>query len=173
MLVKKVNSVVILGIAALIFFGGFIAFGGNNATAGDKKATPITKMEASKDAKASEVQQKQESAKIIAYYFHGNVRCPTCIKLEEYSGEAINQGFSNEIKNGRLEFKSLNVDEETNSHYIKDYSLVSRSLVLSKIENGKEVKWKNLDMIWNLVRDHDKFMEYVKTETKKMMEEKS
>lgn len=171
---KKVNSMVILGVAALIVFGGFIAFGGKNATAGDKKdPSASTKTEASKDAKTSEVQQKQEGAKIIAYYFHGNVRCPTCIKLEEYSGEAVNQGFIDEIKNGRLEFKSLNVDEETNSHYIKDYSLVSRSLVLSKIENGKEVKWKNLDMIWNLVRDHDKFIEYVKAETKKMMEEKS
>lgn len=124
-------------------------------------------------AQAEETRQKKKDVKVVAYYFHGDVRCPTCMKLEEYSGEAVNQGFVEETKKGALEFKAVNVDQDANSHFIKDYQLVSKALVLSRIENGKEVKWKNLDKIWTLVRDHDKYIEYVKDETKKMMEDKS
>lgn len=172
---KKIKSLLVLGLIALVAFGGFMAFDSSKATAEDKKTTAVLKSEVPKDTKntSSEVQQKQEGAKVIAYYFHGNVRCPTCMKLEEYSGEAVNQGFAEEIKKGSLEFIPLNVDQDANSHYIKDYALVSKALVLSKTVKGKEVKWKNLDMIWNLVRDHDKFIEYVRDETKKMIEEKS
>lgn len=168
---KAIKAAVVLSLIAVTIITVSFSLDGHKAEASDKKeVTPATEK-----AKASpaEVQKKQEGIKVVAYYFHGNVRCPTCMKLEEYSGEAINQGFSDEIKKGSLEFKSVNIDEGSNSHFVQDYQLVTRSLVISKIENGKEVKWKNLDMIWNLVRDHDKYIEYVKEETKKMIEDKS
>ncbi len=172
---KIVKKVVILGFIAIVAFGGFMAFENSQTTAAEKKAVTETKAEPSKDTKgaADEVQQKQEGAKVVVYYFHGNVRCPSCIKLEEYSGEAINNGFQKELSAGAVEFKSINVDEEPNRHFIQEYQLVSRSVVVSKIENGKEVKWKNLDMIWHLVGNHDKYVEYIKNETQNIIEGKS
>lgn len=172
---KTVKKIVIFGFIAIVAFGGFMTFGNSQTTAAEKKAVTEPKAEPAKDTKgtAAEVQQKQEAAKVVVYYFHGNVRCPSCIKLEEYSGEAINNGFQKELSDGTVEFKSINVDEEANKHFIQEYQLVSRSVVVSKIEKGKEVKWKNLDMIWQLVSNHDKYVEYIKNETKNIIEGKS
>ncbi len=47
--------------------------------------------------------------KIIAYYFHGNVRCPTCHKMEQYTKEAIEKNFKDELANGLLVVKTVNV----------------------------------------------------------------
>jgi hypothetical protein len=58
----------------------------------------------------------------------------------------------------------VNVDEPENKHFIQDYQLVTRSLVLSLMSDGKEKKWKNLPDVWKLVRDKEKFYQYVKDE---------
>ena len=39
----------------------------------------------------------------------------------------------------------VNVDEPANEHFIKDYQLYSKSIVIVKMQDGKELKWENLD----------------------------
>jgi len=39
---------------------------------------------------------------VVAFYFHGNVRCATCRKLEAYTDEAIHSGFANALDDGVL-----------------------------------------------------------------------
>ena len=51
-------------------------------------------------------------------------------------------------------------------HYLKDYGLYTKSLILSRVRDGREVQWKNLDKIWELVHDKDKYIEYVQDETR-------
>lgn len=84
------------------------------------------------------------NSKVIAYYFHGTHRCPTCLTIERYSHEAIENFFSNELRDRKLEFKPLNVEESENRHYIQNYQLYTRSLVIALYKNDKQVKWKNL-----------------------------
>ena len=100
--------------------------------------------------------------KIIAYYFHGNFRCPTCHRLEEYSREAIELNFSAALASGKLEFKVINTDEGANAHFIKDYQLYTKSLILSLVKDGRQVKWINLNKIWEYNGNKQKFIDYVK-----------
>ncbi len=102
--------------------------------------------------------------KVIAYYFHTTMRCPTCHKLELYSKEAIEKNFPAELVSGELEFKAVNVENKGNEHFVRDYQLYTKSLVLSLVKAGKEVKSKNLVAIWELVGNKDKFSSYVKEE---------
>jgi hypothetical protein len=102
--------------------------------------------------------------KIIVYYFYGAVRCPTCHKLEQYSKEAIESNFKNELLSGKLEFKAVNLEDRGNEHFVSDYQLYTKSLVISLVENGKEVKSKNLVKIWEYVGSKDKFFNYVTSE---------
>lgn len=104
--------------------------------------------------------------KVIAYYFHGSFRCSTCHKLEEYSKDAINTSFKDEIENGTLEVKSINVEEKGNEHFVDEYKLYTKSLVLSKVKDSKEIEYKNLDKIWEYVRDKEKFYDYVTSQTR-------
>jgi hypothetical protein len=109
--------------------------------------------------------------KVIAYYFHGTNRCATCLTIERYSREAIEKYFSQEIREGTLEFKPLNVDEPENRHYIQDYQLYTRSLVLALYKDDKQLKWKNLSEVWAYVKDKERFYQYVKDETERFLQE--
>jgi thiol-disulfide isomerase/thioredoxin len=104
------------------------------------------------------------STKVIVYYFHGMVRCPTCYKLEQYIREAVENNFKNELVSTKLEFKAVNVEDKVNGHYVNDYQLYAKSLILSLVKNGKETKWKNLNKIWEYVGNKQRFIDYVKSE---------
>src|SRR5512137_2667647 len=63
---------------------------------------------------------EQVPHKVIAYYFHTNTRCSTCIKIEQYSKEAIEQGFPEELKKGTLEMRIVNYENPENRHFMQD-----------------------------------------------------
>lgn len=102
--------------------------------------------------------------KVIAYYFHTNTRCSTCIKIEQYSHEAIEQGFPYELKAGTLELRVVNYEQPENRHFIQDYKLVSKSLVLVNMVDGKQTRWTNLKLVWQLTGHKDAFLNYVRKE---------
>jgi len=98
---------------------------------------------------------------IVATYFHGDLRCATCKKLEAYARDAVEKTFPAEIVSGTVAFKTVNVDRPENEDFNHDYSLVTRSLVITEELNGKVVRWTNLDKIWQLVRDEVAYKDYV------------
>ena len=126
-----------------------------------------------KDESPPQIALTSQDAKVVVYYFHGNVRCTTCKKIEKYSREAVEHYFPNELKNGKLVFRTMNVEEAANHHYIQDYQLFSKSLVVSLEKQGKEVTWKNLTDVWKLVGDKDKFFQYVQDEVEKFLKQAS
>ena len=115
--------------------------------------------------------QSSPQAKVIAYYFHGSFRCVTCTNMEKYSKEALETHFKDELASGKLEFKAVNVEEKGNEHFVNDYQLYTKSLILSMVKGGKEVKSKNLDKIWELARNKQKFMNYVTGEVSAFMKD--
>ncbi|MEW5924550.1 MAG: nitrophenyl compound nitroreductase subunit ArsF family protein [Candidatus Zixiibacteriota bacterium] len=121
---------------------------------------------------AAVTEQISPSDKIIAYYFHGDRRCATCKKLEAYSTEAVQTGFDGQLKSGAIEWHVVNIDEEPNKHFIDDYKLYTKSVIVSHVVDGKETEWKNLEKIWELVGNKDEFMKYVQTEITGYLEKK-
>lgn len=114
-------------------------------------------------ASQAQAAENVKGAQVIVYYFHGTMRCPTCHKLEQYSKEAIEANFKDGLASGKLEFKVVNVEDRGNEHYGKDYQLYTKSLILSLVKDGKEIKWKNMDKIWEYVGNKQRFIDYVKS----------
>jgi len=112
-----------------------------------------------------------KGAQVVAFYFHGIFRCPTCHKLEQYSKEAIEINFKEALASGKLEFKVVNIEDKGNEHYAKDYQLYTKSLILSLVKDGKEIKWKNMDKIWEYAGNKDKFIDYVKNGVSDLLKE--
>jgi hypothetical protein len=110
-----------------------------------------------------------EKPKFVAYYFHATARCATCRKIEQLSAEAINNSFSSELKSGNLEFRSVNMEEEQNRHFVEDFKLYTRSLVVVRYSGDKVEEHKNLTRVWELVHSPQQFGEYVRTEIGKFM----
>jgi len=108
---------------------------------------------------------------VTAYYFHGTFRCPTCHKLEEYAKETIENNFKNDLTAGKLSFKIVNVENKGNEHFAKDYQLYTKSVVLSLTKDGKEVRYKNLDKVWEYVGNKDRYENYVRDEIAAFLKE--
>jgi len=70
--------------------------------------------------------------------------------------------FADEIASRNIVWKTVNIDKTENSHFIQDYKLVTKSVVLSEVADGKEVGWKNLDQIWQKVGDKDGYLQYIR-----------
>jgi len=90
------------------------------------------------------------SPELIVYYFHGYQRCRTCRRIEELAHLALKEGFPDDLKTGRLQWQVVNIEADGNEHFVNDYSLFSRSLVVQKVEDGKKTDWNNLKKYGNL-----------------------
>lgn len=115
--------------------------------------------------------QSDQQAKVIAYYFHGSFRCVTCTNMEKFAREAIEVNFKDALASGKLEFKEINIEKRGNEHFVNDYGLYTKALILSLVKDGKEVRSKNLDKIWELARNKQKFIEYVTAEVNALMKD--
>jgi len=122
-------------------------------------------------APLAQAAENAQGAHIVAYYFHGTFRCPTCHKLEQYSKEAIETNFKDALASGKLEFKVVNVEDKGNEHYGNDYQLYTKSLILSLVKDGKQIKWINLDKIWEYVGNKQRFIDYVKSGVADLLKE--
>jgi hypothetical protein len=132
--------------------------------------------ESQKRAVAANAPQSSNTAsdaktKVIAFYFHGNFRCVSCRKLESVSREAVQYGFTEQLKRGDLQWRTVNVEESANEHFISDYRLFSRSLVLVRFKDGKQVEYKNLMKAWELLQDDEALKKYVQAEVRSYLQE--
>ena len=107
---------------------------------------------------------------VVAYYFHGTSRCQTCLRIEEYAREAIEAGFPGEIESGTLEWYAVDVEQPQNEHFVADYELTTRSLILVDMGGGVQTRWKDLSRVWELVGDKEAFVTYVRGETQAYLE---
>jgi len=126
--------------------------------------------------KASEPAQSMEAGAtpfIQVFYFHRTVRCPSCIKMESLAKQAVEETFGGDLAAGRMRWRALNLDDAENRHFEKDYALKTQSVVVSEVRGGKEVRWENLDKVWDLLEDDSAFKKYVQDEVRSFSEASS
>jgi hypothetical protein len=104
------------------------------------------------------------SLDVLVYYIHNNTRCINCIRFEKYTKDVINDVFDQQVKEEKLVLKILNYENSENYHYVTDYNLVTKAVIVAKMKDGKQTEWKNLDKIWVLVNDEAAFKKYITDE---------
>jgi hypothetical protein len=104
------------------------------------------------------------SPAVLVYYFHATTRCATCRTIEAYAHDTIATRFAADLKAKRLEWRSVNVDEPANRHFIRDFQLYTRSVVLVDANDPK--RYRVLDKVWQLVADKAAFQAYVEREVR-------
>jgi hypothetical protein len=107
---------------------------------------------------------------VVLYYFHGERRCNTCRKIESYAQRAVETKFADELEAGTLQWKVLNTDDQANEHFVKDFALVSSSLVVVEMDGGNAVRHDVLQDAWTLVRDEPRFTEYIQKSVDEYLE---
>jgi hypothetical protein len=134
-----------------------------------KETRPARAVEATAAADAAPP-SAESSSTIVITYFHTTARCLSCLKIEELTNATMTMRFAGPIAEKRVVWRLVNTDEPPNAHYVKDYGLYTKSVVVSELKAGKEVRWKNLDQVWQMLGNPDAFQEYVEREVRAYLE---
>jgi hypothetical protein len=166
---KELYGFLIVALLIMVSAAGLIVGCGNS---GEQKTVQTNIAgEAHAEKMSAEEKTGVGEAKVIAYYFYTNYRCQSCYTIEKYTKESIEGNFEDELTSGELVFKPVNIEEKENEHFLGDYQLYTKSVVLSLVKDGEEIKFKNLKKVWELLRNKDEFYKYIKEETKGFLDE--
>lgn len=94
-------------------------------------------------------------------YFSSDVRCYTCVRIEQLTRQTVERHFASELASGRVAFQVINLDGPGNEHFIQDYRLISKTVIVSDLAAGEEVRWENLQDVWTRQKDERAFEAYV------------
>jgi hypothetical protein len=105
--------------------------------------------------------------RVVVMYFHRTVRCPTCKRMGGYTEEAVLKGFPKEIKDGTVEFHSVDFQKEENADLTKGYKVSGPTLLVVRVVGNKVKEYKHLTEMWAKSADKDAFLAYVRENVKK------
>ena len=106
---------------------------------------------------------------LMVYYFHGNIRCPTCKAIESQSQETVHSDFASQLDSAEMVWKVLNYEEPAADELAKRFEIQMPVIVLARMKGGQIQDWKRLDEVWALVGDQPAFAEYIRNEVNKML----
>ncbi len=159
---KKRSGFTMLGLVAL--YAGLLAL--LAAAPADIKTnapTPVTPgMSATRPADG----EISAPDRVVVYYFHTTQRCPTCRRIEAWSDLALRTAFAAELADSALVFLPVNTDEKGNEHFVKDYELYTKSLIVIDLKDGVRRDWENLQKVWEYSGSQEKFFAYVQDEVR-------
>ena len=78
------------------------------------------------------------STKIEVIDFYGTHRCVTCEAIEANAKYTIETFFQEAVKEGKVEFKTVNVDDEKNYDIALKFEATGTALFINVIKDGKE-----------------------------------
>jgi hypothetical protein len=76
--------------------------------------------------------------KIEVIDFHSTHRCMTCNAIEANAKYTLDTYFSEEVKNNKISFLVINVDEEENFKTAEKFEATGTALFLNIVVDGKE-----------------------------------
>ncbi len=91
----------------------------------------------SKSSKKAATSDKS-AAPIEVLYFHSKQRCATCIAIEENTKQVIENSFTDAVKNGELEFRSIDISDPVNEAIADKYEVTWSSLFLVSHSDSTE-----------------------------------
>lgn len=97
------------------------------------------------------------ASRLVAFYFHGNKRCDACNSIERLTRAAMKP----DTDAGTVEIRSINVDDPAHAHFVTDFALAVRTVVLAEEVGGRYPRWKRLDECWSRYEEPEDFTAYL------------
>jgi len=114
-------------------------------------STPAVEKQEKSTGKSDISIPHQDVEKVEVLYFHPRIRCVSCNDVEKYAREVTKDEFAKEIKDGKLVFKSLEIDDPKNKKLVDELGVTGSSLYVvasggGKMEHGEI---KSVWLHWN------------------------
>ncbi len=100
---------------------------------------------------------KLAETQFSAVYFHAPHRCPTCRKIEGFAHEALTP----QIEAGALAWLIADYTAEVNASLVDQFQVFTSTVVLVEVQDGKVVRWENLEEVWNHTSDQVDFTAFI------------
>ena len=71
-------------------------------------------------------------------YFHGKQRCITCNAIESLTKELIEHEYEQQLKDGKIQFKSIDISTKEGEKIADKYEVTWSSLFINKWTDGQE-----------------------------------
>ncbi len=97
---------------------------------------------------------------LVVYAAHMTFRCAECTQIESYTRDLLTTEFADALANGRI--RIVIVDYLKDPDFAARYDISSSTLVLARIQDGRETHAARLDQVWTHVRDQAAFTDYVR-----------
>jgi hypothetical protein len=103
--------------------------------------------------------QTSSADKVEMYYFHFSARCVTCKTVEAQAKQNIETLYPEQMKQGRISFRTVNLDEESSKALAEKLKVYGQTLLVVKGE--KQVILTNEGFMY-AVSDPEKFKAVMK-----------
>lgn len=107
---------------------------------------------------------------IFVTYFTTDVRCHTCRVIEDLTRRAVEERPAEGADSDQVIFRVVNIDRPQNRHYVDRYSLVSKSVIISRMDSGIETAWEEMDDIWLHHGDEAAFLIYIRNTVQALLD---
>jgi len=105
----------------------------------------------------------KSNSKIEVLDFHSTHRCMTCNAIEANTKYTLDTYFAKEMKEDKISFQVINIDEKENEEIAEKYEAAGTSLFLNVIKNGKETHIDLTDLAFLKGNDQEAFSKELKS----------
>ena len=72
------------------------------------------------------------------YAFHGTRQCATCKNMKAFTKSTLEKYFKAEMKTGKIEYKVIDVDDESNYELAEKFEASGTALMINNVKNQKD-----------------------------------
>ncbi len=103
---------------------------------------------------------------INVYYFHTNVRCETCLAVENHTRNLLKELFPREMTDGEIVYQVFNVEKPGHEDLIEKYKVWGQALLFVK---GDTVIDRTNDAFMNVLEEPQTWRSMVKTQIDELL----
>lgn len=100
-----------------------------------------------------------DAGTIQVYYFHGSIRCETCVSVDENTHQYLKELFPDSMESGDIIFKSINIDKNERPDLVEKYQIYGQTLLFIM---GDTVVDKTDDAFLYVTTNPEKWKQIVK-----------
>ena len=119
------------------------------------------KSSASAPERPVEVFPKVDGPQVIMTYFLFGTRCESCRKIEDLARRTAEMDFPAELASHKLIFRVIDTGDAANRHYLEEYKLSFKTVVISRRVDGVETAWENMEKVWDHLNAPDAYRAYL------------
>lgn len=102
-----------------------------------------------------------DSAAVVVTCYRATIRCAGCLTIERFAEASMRYLFGRELAEGKIVWRVINFEKEEGDVSAGRYAIENHALIVSQYRSGREIRWKRLGKVWDLLGDYRAFQEYV------------